>query len=164
MTRFFIFGSILAGASALAAGLAINDYIPHAIGVALLGLAWIAAYARGVSWVSNLAFALFVFISIVGIWAKISPWLAFICIASSLTAWDLIAFIQRLALTADKADSQKMERAHFARLGLVIGLGALGYVAVNQMRVNLTFGGAAILALLVIWGVSALIYSLRSRE
>jgi len=164
MTRVFVYASIVASASALAGGLALNGYISPAISIALLGVAWIVAYARRLSWMSAIVFALFTFFAILSLWSKTSPWLAFACMVFSLSAWDLAKFVQRLDLTADKTDSQKMERAHFLRLGLVIGLGAMGFAAATQLRISLTFGGAAILSLLGIWGVSALIYNLRSRE
>jgi hypothetical protein len=164
MTRAALFAAMLTGAAALALGWGIAGRIPPAVGAALLGLAWMAAYARRRAWGSNLALAGFVLFSMIGVWLGISPWLAFVSVAASLAAWDLIAFRPRLDLAGGPSEARRMERAHLLRLGLVIGFAALGYAAVDLFSVHLTFGGAAILALLVVWGVSALVYNLRGRE
>jgi hypothetical protein len=73
-------------------------------------------------------------------------------------------FVRRLGLAGDPQDRVRMERAHFARLGSVAGLGVIGAVAAARIHIDLTFGSSALLALLAFWGISALIYSLRSRE
>ncbi|MBI5824812.1 MAG: hypothetical protein HZB18_12350 [Chloroflexi bacterium] len=164
MTRNFIYASILACAGTLTYGLAANDYIPPSITVALLGIAWIVLFARGLHRFSGFAFAVFIILSSVSLWADVSPVLALAGVIFSLLAWDLTRFHQRLQMTNSQQDTRKMERAHFARLTLLIGLSLLGYFAVTRIQVTLTFGSAALLALLGIWGISALVYRLRSHE
>ena len=67
-------------------------------------------------------------------------------------------------MIGDFEDRRRMESSHFLRLGIVLGVGVIGYDISMQTHIDLTFGGAALLALLGIWGVSALVYRLRSRE
>jgi hypothetical protein len=47
---------------------------------------------------------------------------------------------------------------------VVLGLGVSGYIAANVFEITLTFGAAALLALLGIWGISAVVYRLRRNE
>jgi hypothetical protein len=140
---------------------------PHpvpAISVTLLGLTWIIAFWRDLPRIAAPAFGIFILISVVGIWGGVSAWLSLAGVVFSLAAWDLTMFIQRLNMTNALDDRRKMEQNHFIHLALVVGLGVLGFVASTLLRVNLTFGGAAILALLGIWGISALVYRLRRHE
>jgi hypothetical protein len=164
MTRSLTYASIVACTLALAYGFAANGYTPPAIIIGFLGGSWIMATLRGFLRVHGFAFALFISLSVVGIWADISPWLALAGVIFSLIAWDLVTFSGRLGITDSKDDARKMERAHLARLGLVVVISLLGYIATTRLHIDLTFGAAALLALLGVWGISALVYSLRSHE
>ncbi|MBI3152352.1 MAG: hypothetical protein HYZ21_09480 [Chloroflexi bacterium] len=164
MTRNLVYVSIIASAGALVYGLIVNDFISSAITVALLGVAWIVLFARGLYRFSGFAFAIFIIISLASLWADVSPTLALAGVIFSLLAWDLTRFLQRLRMTDSPQDARRMERAHFARLALVIGMSIFGYIAITRIHVTLTFGSAALLALLGIWGISALVYRLRSHE
>jgi hypothetical protein len=164
MTRYAIYISIFASTATLAIGLAIKEFLIPTVGVGILGLIWAISYTRNMYWVAAPEFALFTIISAISIWGGISSWLAFACVLFSLIAWDLTIFIQRLQITNNKDDHSKMERMHFIQLGLLAGLSFLGVFATTRLRVNLTFGGAAILAMLGIWGISALVYRLRRHE
>ncbi len=164
MTRNFVYVSILASAAVLTYGLAANDFIPVSITVALLGIAWVALFMRGLHRFSGLAFSIFIIISLASLWADVSSWLALAGVIFSLLAWDLTKFSQRLQNTNSPQDTRKTERAHFVRLALVIGLSLVGYFSATRIHVTLTFGAAALLALLGIWGISALVYRLRSHE
>lgn len=164
MTRNLVYASILASATALTYGLAANGFVPVSITVALLGIAWIVLFMRGLHRFSGFAFAIFVIISLASLWADVHPFLALAGVTFSLLAWDLTRFFQRLQNTNSLQDARRAERAHFVRLALVIGLSLVGYFAANRIHATLTFGAAALLALLGIWGISALVYRLRSHE
>ncbi len=164
MTRNFVYVSILASAAALTYSLAANDFIPVSVTVALLGIAWIVLFMRGLHRFSGLAFSIFIIISLASLWADVSSWLALAGVIFSLLAWDLTKFSQRLQNTNSPQDARRAERAHFSRLTLVIDLSLAGYFAATRIHVTLTFGAAALLALLGIWGISALVYRLRSHE
>lgn len=162
MTRYAIYASILASAAVLVVGLTIQEHIIPAVGVGLLGAVWALTFRRTMLWVASPAFALFTIISAASIWAGVSLWLSMIGIIFSLTAWDLTNFFQRLQ--AANESSSQIERTHLIQLGLVSGLSLLGVFAATRTRINLTFGGAAILAMIGIWGISALVYRLRRHE
>lgn len=164
MTRNLVYASILGGTASLTYGLAANGFIPVSVTVALLGIAWIVLFMRGLHRFSSLAFFIFVVISLASLWADVQPLLAFAGVIFSLLAWDLTRFFQRLQNTNSPQDARRAERAHFIRLALVVGLSLAGYVAAARIHVTLTFGAAALLALLGIWGISALVYRLRSHE
>lgn len=164
MTRNLVYASILASATALTYGLAANGFIPVSITVALLGVAWGVLFMRGLHRFSSLAFAIFIILSLASLWADVQPLLALSGVIFALLAWDLTRFFQRLQNTNSPQDARRTERAHFSRLALVIGLSLAGYVAATRIHVTLTFGAAALLALLGIWGISALVYRLRSHE
>lgn len=164
MTRNFIYASIITCTGALTYGFAVNEYIPVSIIVALLGIAWAFLFMRGLHHFSGITFAIFIIISTLFLWADMSSWLALTAVIFSMLAWDLTRFFQRLQMTDSPQDARKTERAHFARLALIIGLSVLGYIAATRIQITLTFGAAALLALFGIWGISALVYRLRSHE
>lgn len=164
MTRFLIHASIIACTGALTYGLLASDHISSAITVVLLGVTWTVAHLRRLYRFIGLAFVVFVVLSLLCIWADVSPPLALAGVIFSMLAWDLTKFSQRLQMTDHPQDARNMERAHFTRLVLVIGLSMLGYIAASRIQVTLTFGAAALLALLGICGISALVYRLRSYE
>lgn len=162
MIRNAIYATIFISTTTLAIGLALQEHLIPAIGVGLLGTAWIITYRRNMVWVASPAFALFTIISAVSIWVGISSWLALASVISALIAWDLTIFIQRLQSTNES--SPQVVRTHFIQLGLIAGLSVLGVLATTRIRISLTFGGAAILAMLGIWGISTLVYRLRRHE
>ena len=166
MTRPLTYASIVICVAMLSYGMGTKgiSFLPASIGIILLGIVWIAALIRGFPLISAFGFPIFVLLSIVGIWLDLSPWLMLTSITASLVTWDLIHFNERLQLVGDFEDRRRMERSHFLRLGIVLGVGVVGYDIAMQAHIDLTFGGAALLALLGIWGVSALVYRLRSRE
>jgi hypothetical protein len=164
MSCYLVYASIVGGTVALAAGFALAEHVSSAISISLLGVLWLVAQARGIKRIVGWGFAAFVLISVLSIWAGVSPWLAFAGVTLSLAAWDLTVFSQRLIMTANEEDRRKTELAHFGRLGLVTGLALFGYFVAPRLHINLTFGAAVLLALLGIWGISALVYRLRSHE
>lgn len=164
MTHMLILASIVLSAGVLAFGIALSGRILESTIVAILGIGWLVLYLRGIHRFSGFAFAVFIFVSLFCIWMEIPPLFALAGVAFSLTAWDLTAFGQRLAMTDNPSDARRSENAHLLRLFLVLGLGVSGYIVATLFEVNLTFGAAALLALLGIWGISALVYRLRSSE
>jgi len=164
MTRRLVYGFILLAAAALAVGFWRVELVPAMLAVALAGFGWVFFHARGAAWISSLMFFVFALAAVAAIYLDVNPWLSFASLSASLVAWDLTHFSRRLALIGDAVDAKRVENAHFGRVALVVGLGALGYYVTQTARVNLTFASAGVLAFLVVWGVSALISSLRKRE
>jgi hypothetical protein len=164
MTRILTFISIALTTGVLTYGVAVNGYLPYAMFILFLGIGWAYLYLRGIHRFSGLVFAIFVLISLICVWLEISPFFALAGVTFSLTAWDLTTFGQRLAMTDNPSDARRAENAHLFRLFLVLGLGMSGYIAANVFEITLTFGAAALLALLGIWGISAMVYRLRRNE
>lgn len=164
MTRYAVLLSIAAAAGLLTFGLAMHGFINQGIIVALLGVAWLVLHLRRNTRYTDAAFILFGLISVGVIWAGVTHWLALAGMVFSLLAWDLTAFEARIDRTSNREDATRMEMAHFARMGLVIGLGMGGVVVAGVIKVNLTLGSALVLAIVGIWGISTLVYRLRSRE
>jgi hypothetical protein len=166
MTRNLIYASIIICTAALSYGMGAKGLasLSASIGIILLGIVWIVALVRGVTIISASGFPMFILLSLIGIWINLSPWLMLTSITASIVTWDLIHFNQRLLVSGDVDDRRRMEISHFLRLGLVLIVGVLAYDVAMQVHMDLTFGGAALLALLGIWGVSALVYRLRSKE
>ena len=166
MTRPLTYASIMICVAMLSYGMGTKgiSFLSVSIGIILLGIVWIAALIRGFPLISAFGFPIFVLLSIVGIWLDLSPWLMLTSITATLVTWDLIHFNERLQMIGDFEDRRRMEMSHFLRLGIVLGVGVIGYDISMQAHIDLSFGGAALLALLGIWGVSALVYRLRSRE
>jgi hypothetical protein len=164
MTRILAFASIILCAGALAYGLWLGDFLLYAVLVLLFGIGWIALYLLGLTRFDGLMFALFVLASLSCVWAGVSQWIALAGVTFSLLAWDLIVFGERLRMTDSPSDARGMELAHLVRVFLVLGAAAAGYIAAGVFEISLTFGAAALLALLGIWGISALVYRLRNQE
>mgnify|MGYP003482005269 CR=1 FL=1 len=164
MTRYAILLSIAAGAGVLSYGLIVDGLINQGVIVALLGAAWLVLHLRRITRFTDAAFILFGLISAGVIWAGVTHWLALAGMVFSLLAWDLITFEARLEKLSNREDAARMEWAHFARLGLVIGLGVGGTFVAGIIKVDLTLGSALLLAIVGIWGISTLVYRLRSRE
>jgi hypothetical protein len=164
MTRYAVLLSIMAGAGVLTYGLVIHGFVTQGIIVALLGVAWLVLHLRRNTRFTDVAFILFGLVSAGVVWAGVNHWLALAGMIFSLLAWDLIAFETRLEKISNREDAARMTWAHFIRLGLVIGLGVGGVIIAGVIKVNLTLGSALLLAIVGIWGISTLVYRLRSRE
>lgn len=164
MTRRLVYVFILIASSALAVGLWTQDLKSLAGVVLFIGIMWMIAQMRNIAWISSVMLFLFALASVAATYAGVAAWLTFTCLAASLIAWDLSHFANSLLIIGVSSDSRTMERAHLLRLGLVIGIAAVGFLVAGRIRVDLTFASAGILALIVVWGVSTLIYSLRRRE
>jgi hypothetical protein len=164
MTRYAVLLSIAAGAGVLTYGLVVNGYVVQGSIIALLGAVWLALHLRKNTRFTDAAFILFGLISAGVIWAGVSHWLALAGMVFSLLAWDLTAFEARLEKISNREDAARMAWSHFARLVLVIGFGVGGVIVAGVIKVNLTLGSALLLAIVGIWGISTLVYRLRSRE
>lgn len=164
MTKITALFSITGCAAALTFALAESGYPYFAAGVALLGIGWLFIYARRMTRFAGLAFFLFGLISVAVVWAGLSFWYGLAGMILALLAWDLGAFETRLGGLLDKSEVFKMEVAHLTRLAVVVGIGLAGAIISTQLRIELSLGSALIFSLIGLWGMSVLVYRLRSRE
>ena len=162
MSRRLVYAFIFICASALASGFVLREFAPIGVMVAVIGLAWLVLFSRRVVWISSVMFLLFALASAAALYVDVPAWLAFVSLCACLLAWDLDHASH--GLPAVPSDVKRMEREHLLRLGVVVALGAGGFLVTGWVRVNLTFASAGILAFIGVWGISALIYSLRGRE
>lgn len=163
MTRYAALMSILLGAGILTYTLASVGFTSQPVFVALLGIAWFVLHVRRKDRFSWIFFFLFSLTSIFVVWVGASKWLAIASLVFTLLAWDLSAFGSKLeGIPAE--DVGVMEQSHFTRLVFVLGLGLVGLIVAGFVPVELSLGSALMITLLGIWGVSTLVYHLRSRE
>jgi hypothetical protein len=157
LTRLFI----LAAAGMLAGANWLEGYLPVSLailGLALLGLLFLQ---WGWSWVVSLLLVLFTASAAVGFYLELHPaWLVGATLLS-LAAWDLEHFARRLKNTGQVINPAKLVRSHLLRL-LWVSLLGLALVGITYLiRLQFTFGLAALLALLAIAGLSQTITFLR---
>ncbi len=79
---------------------------------------------------------------------------------AALAAWDLDAFIVRLASVERVEHESVLVRAHLQRLGLLCAVSLLVSGVVSLMRLHLSFGLTLALALVVVVAVRFILYSL----
>ncbi len=164
MTKIAALFCITSCAAILTFGLVQNGYPYQGVGLALLGAGWLIVQIRSATRFSRWAFLLFGLLSVAVVWAGVSFWYGLAGMVLALLAWDLGAFQARLQGPLDKDDIFKMEAVHLTRLVLVIGIGVAGAIISIQLRIKLSLGSALIFSLIGLWGMSALVYRLRSRE
>lgn len=164
MTRYLVLLSITGCASVITYAFVSRGLAIQGISIALLGAAWLVFHLRGLARITGFAFLLFAMLSVFSLWIGASIWISLTGMVLALAAWDLTAFEERLKQTSERGDIRRMELAHFMRLAVVTGLGAAAVAFSTLIQIDLTLGSALIFALLGIWGISALVYRLRSRE
>ena len=164
MTRFAILLSIVAAAGSVAYGMIDHGWLSRGILVLAIGIVWLFVYLRKMNHFSGWVFVLFGVMPALAVWMDVERLLALAGMIFALIAWDLIDFEVRLKATQHRDDARQIELAHFARLGIIIALSLLAVIIAGFVRVSLTLGSALIFVLLGIWGISTLVYRLRSRE
>ncbi len=143
----------------LASAFGLSGHWLFALIIALLGIFWWFGWYRkllGVSWLYLVANSLF---CVLGVWININPiWLVF-GLLTSLSAWDLDRFDQRLKQIDRIALERVVIRKHLLRLGAVNVVGLVIGSAALLVRINLDLGWILILGLITVLGLSQ-IYNL----
>jgi hypothetical protein len=112
----------------------------------------------------DLALVVVILTGAFGLWRGLNFPLVFAAVLCALAAWDLNSFSQRLAFAAAEDGKQQIERQHFLRLGLILGLG-LGLSAISFLiQFKLSFEWAVVLTLITFTGIGALVSWLRNKE
>ena len=160
--RFFV-GHMLVAVAALAIGTAASETAPVlcSLLLVLLGLAWYAAQQRRSYGSEGLLLLLFIVSSGIGIFQGAPAWLMLIGVVSSIGAWDLDHFLQRL----NQADFIELEsglgREHLRRLFLVESVGLVAGLAGLTFHTRISFWWEALLVLIVVIGLSRIIARVR---
>jgi hypothetical protein len=121
-------------------------------GVAIVaGILWLAGHLIGrLPSVNHIGWLFFIALAGVGMWSGLPALLMLMAFVASLCAWDLASFELRMSSAGRVDNAAQMERRHLRMLGIV----ALGSVALAGpavlIRVQYSFGLAALLAALAI--------------
>jgi len=161
MTIKFSLVTTALGTGALMLGYGLHGLWVGALVVLTLGLLWLLDQWRGWGWMASIALISFVGTAAVGLWLGLgSGWMLF-GVAAALGAWDLDRFARRLRSVRHVAGRREVERCHLRRLLGVGGLGlGLGGLALG-VKVELGFGTALLLGLLIVLGLSRAVGFLR---
>ncbi len=160
--RFFV-SHMLVAVAALAIGLAASETAPVvcSLVIVILGLVWYSSQQRRTSGSEGLFLFLFIFSSALGIWFGSPAWLMLIGAVSSIGAWDLDHFVQRLG-QVDYVDLESgLGREHLRRLFLVEVVGLLVGLAALTIRAQISFWWEALLVMLVVIGLSRIVARVR---
>lgn len=164
MTRFAILLSIVAATGIIAYGMIDHGWLSRGLLAIAIGIVWLVIYLRKMKDIAGWTFFIFGTMPALAIWVGVERGLAFAGMVFALIAWDLIDFEVRLKAVHHSQDARQIELAHFTRLGIIIGVSLFVALIAGLVRVSLTLGSALIFVLLGIWGISTLVYRLRSRE
>jgi hypothetical protein len=129
------------------------------IGAFLLavGALWGLARARRAGGLESVLLFLLVAGGALSIYLGAPAWLALVGCAAALGAWDLDAFLQRLAAAEHVDYDSGLGRAHLRRLLLVEAAGLAAGLASLTVQLRLPFWWEALLVLLLVAGISGLI-------
>ncbi len=163
MTIILLLSSILSSAALVCWGYAAVGWIWVALGMALVGVAWLVAVWRGWGWFAWVGMTLNTLAAGFGVLLDLPlAWLLGV-VVSGLVAWDLTNFHHQLRFV-EREDLVQMERSHTGRLGLFLGIALLLGAGAIAFQVSLTFEWVALLVLLGIWGVSRMVKWLRKPQ
>ena len=122
--------------------------------IILVGGLWQYGLRRHWSWVASLALVCFVGLAAGGRLQDLAPGWIVLGVVTSLSAWDLHHFAQRLRAAESIQNERETRRRHLQRLALVNGLGLLLATAALEIRIKFSLGIAFLLGLLAILGLS----------
>jgi hypothetical protein len=159
--KTFVSISIGLATSGLAIGYALNALWIGVTIIVALGLLWLVGQWRSWRPVSVLVAILFIFATAFGVWQGVpAAWMLF-SIVTTLVAWDLGQFTDRLEQTEQIVGESELKRIHLQRLLVVAGLGFLFGGIALRLQVELNLGWGIFLGLLAIVGLSRIIGFLR---
>jgi hypothetical protein len=158
-TKVSLYLAITAAGLSLILGLAFNHEYQRMLLPLALGVLWVfALYQKWVWGPSICAFGLLLFASILHSVSEIWLWL---CLLTSLIAWDLSYFLFDIQSTEFIRQGDKLEWDHIKRLAAVIGLSFVFLLISRELNLNLRFGWVLVLGLIIIFGLSRVILLVR---
>jgi hypothetical protein len=149
------------GVAALAWGYAGDGYVIAALALLLSGVVWLVGLWRRWVWPSAMGLAVTAAAAAAGLGLGVTSGWMIAGAVGGLLAWDLAEFDHRLCSAAPTDDRRALEGRHLAWLSLAVGLGLLLAVAAGLVRLRLSFGWVALLALAGALGTARLASWLR---
>ena len=131
-----------------------------AVGI-LTFLAWMAARRWKALWTANLALSLATAAAAYGLMMGAGLIWMLPAAALGLASWDLLLLEARLASNPPGIPTGALEEAHFASLGLALGLGLLVVILGQMVRFQIPFIFMLVLVVLAYVSLDRLMRSLR---
>jgi len=148
----------LAATTSLAIAYATSIVWPWSAIVVIFGLTWMIAQRRASNWIASVGLFFFFVSSSAGIWLGLPAGALLFSLVAALCAWDLQYFILR---TRDTQLHPHIEWQHLQRLIVVASIGLLLSAIALLIQVKIELGGALVLGLVSILGLSQAISFLR---
>lgn len=160
IARFF-WAHLLLAVATLAIAYALVGGWMFSIILIVLGGVWLAAQVRGAHGLGGFLLLLFLVAAAMNFWMGGPGWLLLFAVVTSLGAWDLNHFLQRLGEVDRVEFASGLGRSHLRRLALVEGIGLLAGLVALTVKIELQFGWVALLVLLVVFAISRVIAFVR---
>jgi hypothetical protein len=158
-SKIILYLAIAAASLSLIFGLALNHEFERILLPVALGVLWIIALYKKWVWGPTIcALGLLLYASILRSIGDI--WL-FICLLTSLIAWDLSHFLFEIPVSEFVHQGDALEWSHLKRLGAVAGLSIVFLLISRRLDLNLRFGWVLVLGLILIFGLSRVILLIR---
>jgi hypothetical protein len=125
------------------------------VALVLVGLVWIA-WLFSDNWPPTLLLAASVALAAGGVWAGASPFLMIGAATLALVSWDVMNWEAFLTGELTGEVEARLERTHFAVLGLTVGPSLLLVLVGRLIQVPIPFGVLVFLVLLTFFGVDRL--------
>ncbi len=151
VTRGVFWGSVMLAVGLPTVGAFLQGMWPAAVVLLVIGILWLSA--TRLQWAGNLVFALAVGGLAFSAWVGVNMGWLLPGMVAAIAAWDLAAFVARLASVARIENERELVRDHLQRLGIVSIVGLALAAAASLIRVHLSFGIALLLALFVVLGL-----------
>jgi len=155
--RYAALIGIAATTLALSLGYGLAREWPTALLTVGAGAVWAVGVWRNRPRVISAGLVAFVGLSALGVSLEFNPFWMLLTTTAALVAWDLANFAGRITQANLEVDIPDLQQQHVRRLSLVAGGGLLLGAAALGLQINLTFGRAVLLGLLLAVSLSWLV-------
>lgn len=165
MIRALVYGLLTLGLLSLAVGWTMAGFWP--VGIIPLVLIPLGLYLvkRKLVPTLSVALVLMVLFAAIGLWFKVSLFLALTTVLCALSAWDLDSFSRRLLLASALDDAPNLlERRHLLGVSLILMLGTGLSLLSRSIHLESSFEWTVVLVLFSFGGIGALVNWLRRKE
>lgn len=164
MTRGLTIAAILFGAGLVCVAYS-NAALFWLAGIlVLLIVFWLIAFLRGWNWVHTPGLYLVFGFAAAGLFLDLPSALLFPGAFLALVGWNLADFDARLRLAGPQSDVSGLSRRHLRRLASVLGIGAAAVLLALALKLKISLGWMAALAILSAWGLGRVAQYLLRKE